>query len=129
MTAWREAMNADILAFFDIDDPDATVTDIDVDQQDRGTCQTCRWMVFVVEVTMATRSGAHRRTYEGSIADFLTAVSEASERRREAETADDADAQVDARGFELVPEGSDLDDEFGDEDLPGYWVGVDPEYA
>lgn len=94
MSAWREAMDADILAFFDIDDPDTEVIDIDIEQEDRGTCPTCRWTVFIVEVSVSTRYGAQRKRYEGSITEFLNAVGEAAEARTTTAQDDDHPAWV-----------------------------------
>lgn len=87
MTGWRDAMNADIVAFFDdIDYRSVEVVDIKVDKEDRGPgCRSCSWTQFVVEVTFDTESGRVTRSYEGNIAEFLTAVWEAGEKRREEE--------------------------------------------
>lgn len=119
MSAWREAMNADILAFFDIDDPDADVIDIDIDQEDRGpSCQTCRWTVFIVEVTVSTRYGTQRRRHEGSITEFLNAVTEAAEARTATAQADDPEADT-----YLVSEIDEEDDDRDYDDHPAWVYG------
>ena len=104
MTGWRDAMNADILAFFDdVNYPDAEVIDIDVDTEDRGPgCRSCSWTVFVVQVAFRTDAGRVTRTHEGSITDFLRDVWETAEQRRTesgAETDDDEFANTGDYGW------------------------------
>lgn len=76
---WRNAMNRDIKRFFNID-AEAEVVDIDIKQEERGSggCATCRWTVFVVEVGFRTKTGTRYETFEGSLTDFLSAVSDAA---------------------------------------------------
>lgn len=84
MTAtWRDAMNVDIKAFFGIDES-ADVIDIDTGSEDRGPgCNSCRWTVFVVEVTFRVDGSTRTEKYEGNLSDFLTAVSAAGEQNRD----------------------------------------------
>lgn len=81
-TTWRDAMNADIKAFFDLDES-ADVIDIDTGSEDRGPgCNSCRWTVFVVEVTFRVDGSTRTEKFEGNMSAFLTAVSEAAEPNR-----------------------------------------------
>ena len=101
MAGWLDAMNADILAYFDdVDYPGAEVVGIAVDTEDRGPgCRSCSWTVFVVEVAFDTSVGRVTRTYEGNIADFLREVWEAGEKQRELTGPDPDDSLTDAGDY------------------------------
>lgn len=78
-TTWRDAMNADIKAFFGIEET-ADVIEIDTGSEDRGPgCNSCRWTVFTVEVTFRVDGSTRTEKFEGNMSEFLTAVSEANE--------------------------------------------------
>ena len=85
MSNWREAMNADILSFFEVEQPHAEVSGIEVITREVGGCWTCRWTEFYVQVTFSTSAGALIREYEGNMSAFFTAVWESAEKQREDE--------------------------------------------